>query len=77
VKDSRPAGEEKALDVMQDRVHAWWTAVLAGQADQSHPVHGTDVKARVEGNTLVISGHYPATSRPRPTATRSSARPTT
>jgi hypothetical protein len=57
VKDSRPAGEEKALDVMQDRVHAWWTAVLAGQADQSHPVHGTDVKARVEGNTLVISGH--------------------
>ncbi|GAC1447979.1 MAG: hypothetical protein PVSMB4_04390 [Ktedonobacterales bacterium] len=57
-----PPGAEESLEIIRDRTRAWWTSVLAGQVDQSHPVHGTEVNARVEGDTLIITGKVPAES---------------
>lgn len=59
--ESREAtGEQESLEVLRDRVRAWWTQVLAGQLDQAHPVQGSSVKARLDGNTLVITGSVPS-----------------
>lgn len=52
-------GEQESLEVLRDRVRAWWTQVLAGQLDQAHPVQGGNVKAHLDGNTLVITGSVP------------------
>ncbi|MHB8577538.1 MAG: BON domain-containing protein [Dehalococcoidia bacterium] len=53
-------GEQESFEVDKDRTRAWWTTVLAGQVDQSYPVMGADIKAHVDGETLVISGTVPA-----------------
>lgn len=55
-------GEKESADLLRDRTRAWWMAVIAGQVDQSHPTLGTDVNARVEGDTLIISGQVPSQS---------------
>jgi hypothetical protein len=47
---------DKSLEVLPDSTRAWWTSVLTGQVASSHPVHGTNLSARVEGDTLVVSG---------------------
>jgi len=55
--DDQTAGDAQgSLDVLPESIRAWWTAVLAGQADASHPVHGSNLKTRLEGETLIISG---------------------
>ena len=48
--------ERQARNVVRERVHAWWAAALVGQTDEAHPARGTDVHARVRGDTLVITG---------------------
>src|SRR5579883_1319194 len=53
-------GEQESLEVLRDRVRAWWTQVLAGQMDQAHPVQGGNIKAHLDGNTLVIAGSVPS-----------------
>jgi hypothetical protein len=53
-------GEQESLEVLSDRVRAWWTQVLAGQIDQAHPVQGGNIKARLDGDTLVITGSVPS-----------------
>ncbi|HLZ71691.1 MAG TPA: hypothetical protein VKV26_17450 [Dehalococcoidia bacterium] len=58
--DSGTAGEQESREVLRERVRAWWTQVLAGQVDHDHPIQGSNVKARLDGNTLVISGSVPA-----------------
>ncbi|HZQ37653.1 MAG TPA: hypothetical protein VFD32_17100 [Dehalococcoidia bacterium] len=59
--ESREAtGEQESLEVLRDRVRAWWTQVLAGQIDQAHPVQGGSVKAHLDGDTLVITGSVPS-----------------
>lgn len=47
---------EASLEVLPDSTRAWWTSVLTGQLDASHPIHGTNLKARLEGDTLIVSG---------------------
>jgi hypothetical protein len=47
---------EGSLDLLPESIRAWWTALLAGQSDTSHPVHGSNLKTRLEGETLIISG---------------------
>ncbi|TMB45611.1 MAG: hypothetical protein E6J53_06005 [Chloroflexi bacterium] len=37
-------------------VDAWWTGVLAGEADEPHPVYGERVKARLKDGRIVMSG---------------------
>jgi hypothetical protein len=37
-------------------VDAWWASVLAGNVYAPHPVHGPDVKVRLDGNRLRLSG---------------------
>lgn len=49
-------GEDESLKMIGDRVGAWWTSVIAGQADQPHPIHGTKIAAKVESDTLVVRG---------------------
>lgn len=53
-------GERESREVLRDRVHAWWLAAVAGQVDQSHPIHGTDLTTRVEDDTLIITGTVPS-----------------
>jgi hypothetical protein len=56
VRASKPRGAQDSLAMLREQTHAWWTEALAGQASHAHPVHGTNVRARVEGRTLIISG---------------------
>lgn len=49
-------GGDESLDVLPDNTRAWWTSVLSGQVDAPHPVHGTNLKTRLEGETLIVSG---------------------
>ena len=58
--DSKSAGEAESQEILQTRVQAWWLSVLAGQASDAHPVQGTRLKARLEGDTLVLSGTVPS-----------------
>jgi hypothetical protein len=53
-------GEQQSTEVLHDRVRAWWTSVLAGQLDQAHPIHGTKVSAKLEGDALIVSGSVPS-----------------
>jgi hypothetical protein len=52
-------GENASLKMIGERVGAWWTSVIAGQADQSHPIQGTKIAAKIEGDTLVVRGKVP------------------
>jgi hypothetical protein len=40
----------------EESIHAWWASVLTGEAHAPHPLYGQDVSARLDGETLVISG---------------------
>lgn len=55
-RESKPRGAQDSLAMLREQTHAWWTEALAGQASHAHPVHGTNVRARVEGRTLIMSG---------------------
>jgi len=54
------AGEQRSLEVLDDRTRAWWTSVLAGQMGEAHPVHGTDISAHLDGDVLVVTGKVPS-----------------
>jgi hypothetical protein len=41
-------------------VQSWWTAVLAGQVDDPHPVYGPDVDVAFHGGVLRLSGELPS-----------------
>jgi hypothetical protein len=51
--------EQSSRETLHDRTRAWWSTVLVGQLNGSHPVHGTDISAALEGDTLVITGMVP------------------
>lgn len=51
--------EQPSREILRVRARAWWTSVLAGQLDASHPVHGTDIHAALHGDTMVITGTVP------------------
>jgi hypothetical protein len=50
VKPVEPDGASASV------VDAWWASVLAGNVHAPHPVHGPDVKVRLDGNRLRLSG---------------------
>jgi len=50
VQAVEPAGASASL------ADAWWASVLAGNVYAPHPIHGPDVKVRLDGNRLRISG---------------------
>jgi hypothetical protein len=41
---------------MDERTTAWWNAVLAGEVDEPHPVHGDRVRVRLKRERLELSG---------------------
>jgi hypothetical protein len=41
---------------MDERITGWWDAVLAGETDEPHPIHGERVKVRLKRDTLELSG---------------------
>ena len=57
---AQPSDTRKPAKLQRTRTQAWWTSVLAGQVEQSHPTYGTDIQARTEGDTLVITGVVPS-----------------
>ncbi|MDQ6879627.1 MAG: hypothetical protein M3082_18395 [Candidatus Dormibacteraeota bacterium] len=38
------------------RTKSWWAAVLAGQVDEPHPIHGADLDVTFRGGKLRLSG---------------------
>lgn len=52
----RKTGEAESREILATRLQAWWLSVLAGQAVESQPVHGGSVEARVEAETIVLTG---------------------
>jgi hypothetical protein len=38
------------------RTKSWWAAVLAGQVDEPHPIHGADLDVTFKGGKLRLSG---------------------
>jgi hypothetical protein len=38
------------------RIKSWWAAVLAGQVDEPHPIHGADLDVAFKGGSLHLSG---------------------
>lgn len=59
-----PAEEQQSGEVLGDRTRSWWASVLAGQIEGGHPIHGTALQTKLEGDTLVVSGVV-ATERDR------------
>jgi hypothetical protein len=53
-------GEADSLRMTGQRVAAWWASLIAGQVEQSHPIHGSKIAAKVEGDTLVVRGKLPS-----------------
>jgi hypothetical protein len=47
--------EQAAHEGVQESVRAWWSAVLAGHVDQTHPVR-SGVSAEVKGEVLHLNG---------------------
>ena len=41
---------------MDERITGWWDAVLAGETDKPHPIHGERVKVRLKRDSLELSG---------------------
>ena len=58
--DQNHGERDESRAVLSDQSRAWWTSVLAGQIDAPHPVHGANLKARIEDDTLVVSGAVPS-----------------
>jgi hypothetical protein len=56
VDNSDDRSEAGPRRVLRNAVRSWWSAVVAGQVDHSHPLHGPDVQGRIEDDTLVITG---------------------
>jgi hypothetical protein len=54
-QDTEPSSRE----TLHDRARAWWSTVLVGQLNGSHPIHGTAINAALQGETLVITGAVP------------------
>lgn len=52
--------ERSGLDIHGSRTRAWWMQAVAGQLEQSHPIHGTDVRASVQGGVLRLRGVVPS-----------------
>ena len=46
----------RAPDGIAALVEAWWTAVLTGEADEPHPIHGDRLVVRLDGGNLKLSG---------------------
>jgi hypothetical protein len=44
------------VDVIGDRTRAWWSQVLAGQLEQTHPTWGSEVKFKLKGDHLDVTG---------------------
>jgi hypothetical protein len=38
------------------RIKSWWAAVMAGQIDEPHPIHGADLDVEFNGGVLRLSG---------------------
>jgi hypothetical protein len=55
-RTTNPTGEEESLEILRDRTRAWWLSVIAGQTEDSHPIHGTSVKTEVHDGVLTLSG---------------------
>jgi hypothetical protein len=51
-KERRSRPNEPAAAV----VDAWWTGVLAGEAEEPHPIYGERLKVRLKDGRVVMSG---------------------
>jgi hypothetical protein len=50
---------QPTLKGIPESTRGWWTSVLAGGDSTPHPIHGTDLLAKIDGDALVVSGKVP------------------
>ncbi len=55
-RDAAEASAGQPADMTGDRTKAWWSQVLAGQTAQTHPTWGSDLKFKVRGDELLVTG---------------------
>lgn len=48
--------EQQQPESVAHRAKSWWTAVLAGQVDEPHPIHGAALDVAFTGGVLRLSG---------------------
>jgi hypothetical protein len=48
--------ESAPLDAFPESVREWWRSVLTGQTAAPHPIFGADLNAKIDGETLIVSG---------------------
>jgi hypothetical protein len=52
VANSDPVGR----DPLDEKVRAWWLEVLSGEQGRDHPIYGPNVRAKLSGDVLEVSG---------------------
>ena len=52
--------DEQTEHGVPEHVLSWWIALLEGEAEGSHPLFGNALQARLEEQTLVVSGALPS-----------------
>jgi hypothetical protein len=52
----RPVSRTGGSQELDPHIQAWWDAVLADEEGARHPILSDDVKVRLEGDRLILSG---------------------
>ena len=52
VTNSDPVGR----DPLDEKVRAWWLEVLSGEQGRDHPIYGPNLRAKLSGDVLEVSG---------------------
>ena len=50
--NSDPVGR----DPLDEKVRAWWLEVLSGEPGRDHPIYGPNLRAKLRGDVLEVSG---------------------
>jgi len=43
-------------DPLDEKVRAWWLEVLSGEQGRDHPIYGPNLRAKLSGDVLEVSG---------------------
>jgi hypothetical protein len=58
--ESASMSGKEPVDVLRVRAQAWWVSLVAGQLDQSHPIHGQRLRIQFENGVLTLTGELPS-----------------
>jgi hypothetical protein len=56
-----PNSDPVGRDPLDEKVRAWWLEVLAGEQGRDHPIYGPNLRAKLRGDILEVSGRVEST----------------